>query len=447
MQVVSFVNANCDVDVITANSTQFVSLMLKLVNNDNHGALSFSEKLRGFRYIALSDFALRVSSLIHALTVPLQLFLTGSQSRTHPPDARTAASQALITLSCIVSVAPTDTTDFCKLVFSTLIDAMEDEDGISMSARSAAVYWASECFSFPDAQARMINVIASSDNGPCVTQLAAIGLKSRKVPRKPTLGAKPVHSVAAFPDFSHVVIVYNIQCKNTNSAAIQFPHTFNFRSKTQSQNLEASALCVVLFASETKSLRQQVAEAFRHKLEDLFKMISRKCELEDVIVTRAIFMLVGGCADVLSMEEVQRLIYRFREGLEPYPFGVVSGIHGEDERVAIIMATVQVIYSAARRADVIWDESEKTPIPKFTAYFSKKIMLLIDSSDILRTTACEALADTGITNQLSLYSSSWEKILSTLTGILKLSSSPSKVAQAASNTLGNICVGEPRTSF
>eukprot|EP00737_Agarophyton_chilense_P003839 gb/GEZJ01004619.1/.p2 GENE.gb/GEZJ01004619.1/~~gb/GEZJ01004619.1/.p2 ORF type:complete len:113 (-),score=17.84 gb/GEZJ01004619.1/:2687-3025(-) len=57
MQFVSFVNANCDVDVLIANSTQFLSLMLKLVNIDIHGALSFPDKLRGFGSTALSEWA------------------------------------------------------------------------------------------------------------------------------------------------------------------------------------------------------------------------------------------------------------------------------------------------------------------------------------------------------------------------------------------------------
>ncbi|CAN8073874.1 unnamed protein product [Agarophyton chilense] len=140
MQFVSFVNANCDVDVVIANSTQFVSLMLKLVNNDTHGAPSFSEKLRGFRYTVLSDLALRVPSVIHDQSVPLQLFLTGSQSRTHPQDIRTAVFQALFTLSRIVSFVPTDKIEFRTLVVSTLVNPIEDEEDISMTAESAAVH-------------------------------------------------------------------------------------------------------------------------------------------------------------------------------------------------------------------------------------------------------------------------------------------------------------------
>ncbi|CAN8066889.1 unnamed protein product [Agarophyton chilense] len=110
--------------------------MLKLVNNETHGAPSFSENFRGFGYIALSDLALRVPSLKQDQSVPLQQFLTGSQSTTHPPDVRTAVSQALITLSRTSNYGPTDTTEFQTLVVSTLMNAMDDEDDISMLARS-----------------------------------------------------------------------------------------------------------------------------------------------------------------------------------------------------------------------------------------------------------------------------------------------------------------------
>eukprot|EP00178_Gracilaria_changii_P008137 TRINITY_DN250_c0_g1_i1.p1 TRINITY_DN250_c0_g1~~TRINITY_DN250_c0_g1_i1.p1 ORF type:complete len:1859 (-),score=355.96 TRINITY_DN250_c0_g1_i1:11878-17454(-) len=500
MQFVSFVVANCDDDVLIHNSAHFVSLMLKLVNNDTDGAPSFPDKLRAFGYTALSDLVLRVPSLIHDHSVSLQLFFAGSQSKSHPPEVRNAASHALITLARIVSVEPHDASPFRKELISTLKRTLADHHHTSVAARSAAVHWANECFSFSDADARLINIIASSDNNARVTQLASIGLKPRKLSRQPTIAERhkaAPSTTAVYPHFCQIVSVYNKHCEqhqlsNKSVAAyLQFSLTcmmyqlsprrriqllpahdidhFLKRDQaalnalnsmlttaqqvllhsdaTQIHNLQTAALCIVLLASKTQSLRKQIADAFGHKLDSLFKLITRKSALGDVTVARAVSMLVGVCSNVLSTPDLEPLISRFGSELEPNVSGVASGRQGEDERVARIMTTSQIICAAARCIDVPCEEADNTMISQTTARISKRIMLPIESSDVVRMAACTALADIGAIRQLPLSLPSRERILSTLTGILKLSSSPSKVVQAASNALGNICVGEPRTSF
>ncbi|PXF44182.1 Proteasome-associated protein ECM29-like [Gracilariopsis chorda] len=495
MQFVSFVITNCDADVLEANTTEFVTLMMKLVNNDTDGGPPFSDKVRGFGYTALSDLAVHVPSLVHSSTIPAEIFFSAAQSKQHPPEVRTRASLALSTLARVVRVKRDDATSFRAKVLKTLMETVHDQDEVSVSARTAAVHWANECFLFSDPEARLVNIIAAADRSSRVSSLAAVGL-SMTVTSAERVRQGISTAEDSYPEFESIVNKYSAYCRthrpNPASAAVYLhfgmrcfnhmlapgkkvellpPGTIDRFLSTRTltmksvktllstaheallgpaanyhPDLERAALTTVLFASKTTTLGAEVGSTYKNRIGDLLKLIERKSALGDVVLARALSMIIGACTPSFSRSDLLETIRLCGEGLEPNESGVADGRIGEDSRVAKIMAIGQVFRSLGSHEETL-ENAQSAQVSEITGHVAKRTMLAIDSSDIVRAAACNALADIGAERHLPISLADRQKVISNLTGVLKLISSSSRVVQAAAQALGKICIGEPRLSF
>lgn len=496
MQFVSFVISNSELDPLKSNVSRFASLMLKLVRNETNGSPSFPDAVRGFGYVALADLVVRIPSLMGLYGVSAQLFFSAAQIKEGPPDVRSCASQALMTMTRVISFPKGDASNNRKLVLGSLLDAVRIDDDDLTSVRVAAVKWANECFSYADCDARLVNFIAAGDIRPDVRQHALEGLSSKRWPRKDGRKERMPHETLEVPDFCQLVHTYST-CQHRLSrpksiaAYLKFglltlKHTIvpggrmelsfvdhldrffesyqPFKtsllqlkkvadealfSKGGSLNgdLERSALSVVLFTLKVKSLRGIVSQAYVKSIEELVLLASRKLAVADFVAARAISALIGISSGCLITQKLEELVAQLGEGLQPNPSGVASGRHGEDDRAAKLLSLGQVIAYGLSRNAITWKEDEKSPVSQACLNIMRRVTLPVESCDVVRVSACSALAVIGAGGTLPLSMGSRKMVTGILVGVLKLHSSSPRVVQAAAEALGKICVGEPLVSF
>lgn len=499
MQFVSFVIANSAEGALEDNGAPFVQLVMKLVNNETDGSPSFPDKVRAFGYTGLAEMVVRIPSLMGDHGVSAELFFRAAQAVDLPQDVCAAAAHALITLSRVVRIGPEDSFDERRRVLDTLLSVVKNDADEATSARAAAVQWANECFSFADCDARLVNIIAAADSKQDVRQHSAFGLSPKRWHSLPKTTEKTAVDVEmrAFPKFGDVVETYgkyatrnDVQPRSViayitfalstlkhsvigteaigllrsdklaeyfekNPADLAFwkklMNTADFVLLTQSSGrtpgLDRAAMSVLVFSSKVKSLRQNISEIYSDRIEDLVGILEKKSAAGDGLVARAISEIVGVASEGLSEDQLNKLITQIGDGLEPNESGKASSRFGEDQRVAKILALGHVISRCVQRKNIVWSDSGDSVLSQLCLQIMRRMTLAVDASDVVRTAACNALAEIGSVCSLPIPLSSRAMTIGTLAGILKLHSSEARLTEAAADAIGKICVGEPRRSL
>lgn len=498
MQFASFVIKHSDEDALLENAHPFIDLLMKLVNNETDGSPSFPDRLRGYGFTGLSELVVRLPALLGANGLTTQMFFDAAQSSQLPPEVRSSASQALVALTRVVRYEKSDTSGQRAYVLNVLKGVLENLDDASSTARSAAVQWANECFQFSDCDARLLNIIAAADPRQDVRQLAADGLSPTrwhfKDGKKPS--ADETLKSEEKPSFVELVSLFNQYSRNALQpkmveAYLRFAFFilkheirkggkleltrvtdmdtfFNERADVRqclielkavaddtifglvdgkSANLEKAALCVSIFASKIRFLKEQCSTSYSRRIDEIISLTARKSAVGDITVACAFAYLIGVASLSLSSSEIEALVRKLGIGLEPDPSGVASGRDKEDERVAKILCFGQVIAQSRHRTDIVLDETESTSLSRACLNITRRIQLAVESCDIVRTAACMSLTEMGCEGPLPISSSSRAKLMHSMAGVLKLHSTSTKVAEAAAEAIGKICIGEPRSSF
>lgn len=497
MQFVSFVIAHADRDVLFQHLPTVITLLMQLADNVTNGSPSFPDAVRAFGFTALGELIVRFPSILGKNRLPTDYLFDAAQSTQQPPAVRSAASQTLIAIARVLKFGSKCSPALKQSVLATLTRTLENRADYAASARSAAVQWANECFPFADCQARLLNIIATADTKQDVRQQGIAGLAPKRWKfkdgtedsdsdvssglEKPSLGnmlqsyitytnAKQFPKMLeAFLKFSFYIVRYTIvsggilELSDINSVnrfyeehedekksligLVEIAEGVLSESAGRTANLEKAALSVILFGSKVSSLRSDRAQRFVSRIDDLVKLTTRKSAAGDILVARALATLVAVAADSLSAEEVSDLVENLAKGLEPPSSGVPAGRDSEDERVASILCIGQITANCRWRMDIDLEDTENSPFSKACLDISRRLMLPVETSEAVRSAVCLSLADIGATGPLPIPLASRANFIATLAGVLKLHSTSAKLAQIAADTIGKLCIGEPRASF
>lgn len=498
MQFLSFVVSHAEREILAQGFTGLVNVLLRLLKDETGGSPSFGEKLRAFGYTGLAELVVKVPEILGNGHVTEALFFEGALDNSAPAEMRVAASSALVTLTRVVRLKKTDDGERRGKVLETLFKVVNDTSELSSSARAAAVQWANECFEFSDAKARMVDIVASSDVRQDVRQHAASGLSPARWKAKKGFrdGGGSPEQLHDFPKFAEVVEIYvssdqkplrsrsvaaylmfalsalKHEIKGEDSMVVIHADSISEYFVRNPGSLEAfrellsttyemitgkmtmatteserATLSVILFASKIEKLRREISVTYAESVDVLLALIERKSASGDSIVARAGAHLVGIASETMPHDILKATLSKLNEGLQPNPSGTAAGRHGEDHRVAKVLSLGQIIARSLRRKDLTWDDVENSELSVSCMHVVRRITLAVESSDFVRTAACIALTDVGVSNILPLPVESRSMVMNTLSGVLKLHSSSPRLVEASADAIGRICVGEPRSSF
>lgn len=497
MQFLSFVVAHAEEGVLEENWEGLVQVLMRVLRNDTRGSPSFSHQLRAFGFTGLAELVCKVPVLMGRGGITEALFFEGAVDGELPAEMRVAASQALVMMARVIRVERNDESDRRRLLLETLFKTVEMESDAAASARAAAVQWANECFDFADCDARMVNIVAAADMKQDIRQNAEFGLGSRRWKRKDDQAVNDYSTGHGdVPGISDMVTTYKAYSRKRlrpkslvaylffalsclrrgvagegNLGRITAKHVATYlgdhsddlnalkglmstanevmlgQLPSGSTGTERATLTVILFSSKVDSLRTQVSEIYSEREDLLLSLIEKKSASGDTLVARAVSQLVGIAAVCLTEERLYEFVKRLSEDLEPNPSGISSGRHEEDRRVAKILSLGQVIAHTSHRADMTCGEDETNPISLSCMHIIRRISVDVESSDVVRTAACVALADIGVKSALPVPLTFRTLAIHKLSGVLMLHSSSPRLVEAAADAIGRICVGEPRVSF
>lgn len=496
MQFVSFVIKHADQDVLVNNADSMIELLMQLALNKTYGSPSFSDAVRAFGFSGLGELTVRIPDLISTGRVSTEFLFASAQSTDQPSSVRSSASHTLIAIARVLKFSVQASPELHASVVKTLKKTLENSDDSSTSARRAAVHWVNECFLFADSSARLLNIIAAADLKQDVRQQALVGLSSKRWSFKDgkTLSAYRNANESAKPALMEIVQKFSeldashplmIEAYLTFSLSILKEeiatggkleltnlHDINrFFDERQSEknalvnlskvanevimkqldgrnpSLEKAALSIALLTSKITSLGRDCSARYVDRIDDLVELAAQKSALGDIMVSRAISSLVGIASDALPVDGVNNLVEKLNNQIEANSSGIPSGRDGEDERVASILCLGQIIMRCRKREEIALDENETSPLSKACLNMSRRLLLPVESTNVVRIAACIAFSDLGASGQLPISLSSRENFVGVLSGLLKSHSTDTKLTQNAADTLGKICVGEPRSSF
>lgn len=500
MQYVSFVLTNADRTVLVHNTDALVDALVRLAVNETNGSPSFPDAVRGFGFTGLGEFVLRIPSLLGKRNITPDFFFDAAQESTLPASVRTCATQALIAIMRVLKFDAQPVTELRSSVIATLRRTLANRDEHAASARSAAVQWANECFSFSDCDARLLNMLAAADTKHDVRQYALAGLALKRwhfkdgtspsgeiikeTRQRPSLrgvvdvyltyvrehGTPHPQTTEAFLKFAFYVLRYSV----VSGGKLELIHVskvdnyFNDHPEERDSflqvvnvadgilsswnegiraNLEDIAISIVAFSSRVESLKLGCARKFANRIDDLVQIATRKSASGNIHVVRAIAKLVAMLTDPLSLDDLGKLVQKLSKDLEPDPSGLPSGRKGEDLRVASIFCVTQIIDRCRQRHGVDLSYSESSPLSRACEHISRRILLPVESTDIVRIAACIGLGEIGTSGPLPVSPSCRTNFIAALSGILKSHSTNSKLVLAAADTIGRVCIGEPRSSM
>ena len=486
MQFISFVISNAEEGLLEEHAHPFFEIIHRLINEKVAEKLLPSD-VRAFGYIAMSEMIIKCPELMKRDDVTFEMFFRAAIDKYLSDNIRTAAAQALVALTRVVQLNAADMKDERTKVLGIMYDVLQIEDSTGDAARAAVVQWANECFTFDDCHARLIDIIAIGDRKQTVSQAAAIGL----APKVKTKKDKVVYpnfmdmvqtydnyksdslrpkSVAAYMQFmlatlKHVVLTAsqkhvlttqlldgffqtNPMYRDALSKLLEHAHSILLSNASiTDRTLLRASLSLLILAAKTKALKSTVAQKYVSRIEELISLATVKTTSGDSASVNAIAYIVSTASECLIDDKLNELVQKVSAGLEPDPNGVVSGRSGEDTRVCKLLTLGHILSRSRFRADVTWDQSETSPLSQACLHVSRRQLQPIDSSTSVRVAACLAIADMASGGILPMKESSRANTVSSMAGLLKKSSTDAKLAQAACEALGRICVGEPRVSF
>lgn len=469
MQYVSYVVANATDGALHEHGPQLLSAIMKLVENDTEGSPSFPPAVRGFGYTSLAELVVRHPSL----TVAPELFFDAAQSLSSPPEVRSAASQALGVLARVRKC------ERGSPVLPVLLRAIGNSSDEASSARGAAVLWANECFTFDDCEARLVNVIAAADSRPDVRQAALNGLfirsKDETYPdfvelmsvvsaKAPSLTTLPIASWTTLLKFGIRTLKHNAAptlaagqvnpslvskymqeskvAERRSALGILRKYADNCLLDMQNGGVEVerASLSVILFTARVVGFTSSVADAYSSRIDRLISLCARRSSAGGGAVVDALARLVGIASTSLSSDALKIAIVKMGSGLAPNASGRAASRQEEDARVAAILSLGYVM--AKHRYGV-----EEELLTEQCANIARRVTLAVESSVVVRRAACSALAAIGAKGPLPLTLDARAITLASIAGIATASSTEAKLVEAAANALGQICVGEPRSSM
>ncbi|CDF38415.1 unnamed protein product [Chondrus crispus] len=498
MQWVSFLLAHSADSGLRENARPFVEVMMKLVHNATGESPSFPDKLRAFGFTGLAEMVIRVPELMGEHGVTAQLFFEAAQDKSLPAEVRTTASHALVALTRVVRFRLGDVSEKRDSALQTVFSTIRNSDDIASSARAAAVQWANECFSFADCDARLVNIIACADVRQDVRQHASYGLSPKRWRVKtefggddgspvesterpllmqivqcydsysgPKMGPKSIGAYLCFGLTSLIHSILNGKSKALLQAgvieAFLEKNPENLKALTMLKDtaqeallaslqskvagLERATLVVILFASKINSLRPYVSRTYAGLILEILSLLQKKSAAGDMQVARALSILIGIASESMDEQDLFAMIMKIGSGLEPKESGAASGRFGEDERVAKTLALGQIIARTSRRDGFSFHAETADKVSAICLHVTRRLTLAVESSNAVRTAACVAVGDIGIHGALPIPQTPREVTISSLAGILKSHNSDARLVETAADSIGKICVGEPRRSF
>jgi Proteasome stabiliser len=217
---------------------------------------------------------------------------------------------------------------------------------------------------------------------------------------------------------------------------------------------ERAALCVILFAADVD--QALISSVYVRHVNALTQLCIRKCASGGGALVDGIAKLIGYAATALPAVELGQLLLKLSATLEPDATGRPSGRHGEDDRETACLCVGQIVSTLLECH--VEPSSCSSSISRSVGAVARRFQGAVESSVRVRVAACSALATIGAKRELPLPllvdESSAENplpirgvVVAGLAGILKSDKSDAKLVEAASNAIGRICVGEPRSSF
>lgn len=500
MQFFSFVLANADRTVLIHNADPLNDVLVQLASDCTNGSPSFPDAVRGYGFTGLGELVLRVPSLFGTRNITADFFFLAAQAPLLPAPARTCATQALIAIMRVLKFDPQSATELRSSVIATLRRTLANRAEHAAPARSAAVQWANECFLFSDCEARLLNMLAAADLKQDVRQYALAGLAPKRWrfkdgsrssdditeenKRRLTLrdvvdvystyvkenGSPHPQTTEAFLKFAFYILRYSV----VSGGKLELIHvskvdnffndhieeldpflqvvniaegiltTWNDGIKPSLENI---AISIIAFSSRVESLKHGCVLKFANRIDDLVQLATRKSATGNVPVVRAVAKIIATVTDPLPLDDLNKLVQKLSKDLEPDPSGLPSGRKGEDLRVASIFCVTQIIDRYRQRHGVGLNYSETSPLSHACEHISRRILLPVESTEIVRIAACIGLGDIGTSGPLPVSPACRTNFIAALSGILKSHSTNSKLVLAAADTIGRVCIGEPRFSM